>query len=403
MAFYFRGGAIYESAATNGICHLIEHLFFRKLGELEQYDIYKKVNKIGAIFKGCTYRDFIRMDITVSNSFVMEAVEILSMIMSDFYWHEDDVLLEKEVVKNQIKFRSDSYHDFIRRQYFKQTKAAATIMGTIQSLEKMDAPLVNRWKRKIFNPQNASFVVCGNIEKELEICIINKLEQISCSSRTIVPHYIQPKRFCDRDLRQDRIFNIDGDTADISVIFDIGNDVFVPYAVDVLCSIIGQGDGSILSMFLREKLSYTDEVIAYIEEDFQCSRMVFELTLSNHNTINCLRKMVKMINDTKKDIPCEVLDENISFFTQNKRWLYDSPRELNFWMAWQSFVLQKDFSGLEDEIDRYLAISIEQLLETARKLFVSKNMTIMLSNNSKIIKRPVLQNELEHLRDLLDS
>ena len=51
----FRVGSIYENIHNNGISHLVEHMFFRKLSKLSQSELYLKVQSIGTEIIGLTY------------------------------------------------------------------------------------------------------------------------------------------------------------------------------------------------------------------------------------------------------------------------------------------------------------------------------------------------------------
>ena len=51
-----------------GIAHMTEHMFFRRLCDIPQRQLYFETDKIGATLNGATYADFICLDITVSPS-----------------------------------------------------------------------------------------------------------------------------------------------------------------------------------------------------------------------------------------------------------------------------------------------------------------------------------------------
>ena len=59
IALFFKGGAAYERPDEIGIFHMIEHLFFRKLDDLDWKTLFFEVDKIGAVFNAATYRGFI--------------------------------------------------------------------------------------------------------------------------------------------------------------------------------------------------------------------------------------------------------------------------------------------------------------------------------------------------------
>ena len=78
-----------------GIAHMVEHMFFRCLGDIPQEKLYFEMDKIGATINAATYSDFVCFDITVAPSKIKEAFNLISKIFSKFEWNTEDVLVEK--------------------------------------------------------------------------------------------------------------------------------------------------------------------------------------------------------------------------------------------------------------------------------------------------------------------
>ena len=132
IGLYFYGGAAGEGAEEIGINHLLEHLFFRRLGNLPQNILYSELDSIGAVMQGVTYYNFLRFDITVSKIFLKEALKFIPMFFSNFCWNKEEFESEKEVVKNQI---------------FLETTARFTSMSKIFFLSQQDMT-IRLWAMK---------------------------------------------------------------------------------------------------------------------------------------------------------------------------------------------------------------------------------------------------------------
>ena len=111
IGFYFKAGTLYETKKTNGISHLIEHLFFRKLADLSQIDLYNKMENIGTTLKAKTYNNFIGFDISVVPQYFHQAFDIIIKLLKPFTWEKNDIDKEKAVVLKQIDFKSMSFDD----------------------------------------------------------------------------------------------------------------------------------------------------------------------------------------------------------------------------------------------------------------------------------------------------
>jgi predicted Zn-dependent peptidase len=150
IGFYFKAGVIYESYNTNGISHLLEHLFFRDLCGMSQRELYVNMEKIGAPLRACTYRDFVRFSLSVSPKYFNDAFDIVKRILLKYDWKAEDIKKEKEVVKNQILFKTQyKFNEFEKKHYFKETNLRFPIMGTVYSVDSLSVKKNQRFQGAI--------------------------------------------------------------------------------------------------------------------------------------------------------------------------------------------------------------------------------------------------------------
>ena len=126
-----------------GIAHMVEHMFFRRLGDIPQEKLYFEMDKIGGAINATTYSDFVCFDITVAPSKIKDAFGLISRIFSKFEWNTEDVLAEKEVVKRQIEERYNSLYSKTDLAYYDGTPKGSLLMGKISDINKMSAKKIN--------------------------------------------------------------------------------------------------------------------------------------------------------------------------------------------------------------------------------------------------------------------
>ena len=130
IGLYIKAGLMYEKNGVFGISHLLEHLFFRRLSDLEQKELYFLTESIGADLKGITYRDCICFSMTVASKYFKDAMVIFEKFFDLYEWTDEDIAKEKkvhierlskediELIKNEMKqniMSEEELFDFIRR------------------------------------------------------------------------------------------------------------------------------------------------------------------------------------------------------------------------------------------------------------------------------------------------
>lgn len=169
VGLYFHGGSLIENKNTSGISHLLEHLIFRRLESMKIKELYNKLNEIGFTLHGFTSEKLIGFYIQTTPERVEEATEVLLKILSVYYWTEDEIKVEKQIVMRQIDENLQYYfEEKVNRKYYKDTPFSRTIMGKKEYIERLHINKINKYKDKIFCCNNAAIIITGNFSKESE-------------------------------------------------------------------------------------------------------------------------------------------------------------------------------------------------------------------------------------------
>ena len=403
IGFYFKCGIIYETLKNNGISHLVEHLFFRNLDGISQEDLYFKMESIGTTLRAKTYSNFICFDMTIAQKHFEPAVEIMLKLLNDFEWTDKNLKDELSVVKKQIEFASnESFSFLVNNNYFKGTKLSKSIMGTINSLCNLTVTEVNAWKKTFFNPNNVCCVLTGGFSQQNLEFFLEKLNSVK-SSKTIVPKRktTMPRDFCNRNNNSDIIVETEWEISDVSITFDIDASIDI-CCVNILSSILGEGVGSKLSIMLREKMALTDEIYSKVELFPDVSRLTIEFSVYNRDIEKSLNLLFDEIIKFKNNITQNDLLSAIVFFTDNQEFIFDSPRECNFFYGWNNFVLQKR-EDIYHNIQEYKSVTIDKLADISNQLFVSKNMIVTVTNNQSVYDEDKLRALIGTIREQLSG
>lgn len=404
MSFYFKAGVEYETKDVKGISHLIEHLCFRNLNGMDQETLYNKISSIGGNLRGATYKDFIRFDITVVNKYCSDAFDIMKNLINNRDWTSKEVSAEKRVVLNQIEAKGvKSFSEYIESIYYKNLNLQNLIMGNKSDVRRLTVENINKWKRKFLNTANACFVLTGDFSDEQRIEIINQLRLLPNNEYNLKRIPQIPKNFKNRNSRSDNIIETSWDMSDISVSLDVDIDKNNIHSVEILNNIIGGGVDSNISLELREKKAYTDEVFANTDIYKDTAKIVIELSVLNRNLLKALDILFRILQRIKYLIYDDEFTNNKVFFSDNKITLLDDARELNFDLGWKDFILEKETGDINDIISKYNKVSIEDIFDLASKVINEKNLVISVTNNSNIVKTSELKKTLLRCREYIDA
>lgn len=399
IGFRFRAGSYYEQSSQNGITHMLEHLFFRRLNQWKQRELYEIVNRMGGSLKGRTEDNSMLLDITVSPKYVVAAFHLLYEVFSEFSWTNEEFLEEKSAIKSQLEFRSLSYYDCINKIYSHKTKWQRPVGGTTESIDKLTLASIHRWKKKVISPANLCCTICGPVDQKEYAFIIKQLEAIPVGAGVLPLATEKPQQFCERSALSDKVISIDDSISDVTILFDVPPSLSLLSGI-LLSSILGQGDGALLSMELREKDGITDEVVSRMESAASYSTLSFEYSVRCQELIESLNRTFSIIWGCITAISQNDLDANIVFYTENERWKYDSPRELGMDASWRHFILDNTLVTIEENIDSFNKLNVDILQRTAKLLFRPENMTVIVSNNSKLVRKKDVKSALESIRTM---
>lgn len=402
ISLFFRVGPFYETDGVYGITHIVEHMFFRRLNKMSQEELYYQTESIGTTLRGTTYRNCVIFDMTISKINIKSAAMILKRVLEPFTWKKDDFDKEIQVVKNQIDLKVKTFIECVNEMYFDTEKTNIPIMGELSDVEKISLKEVNLWKNKYFVCSNACVVISGDFcESDFEsvLSILGSVDNKGEKQKTI---YFSPPDYKKRNFESDNIIIENYDSADIWITFDIeGIPTKEYYGAGILTSILGQGDGSILSMKIRETDFFTDEIYASTMNFYGTGRILIECSCSNDNIENILDAIFGCICKIKNEITERNYLSTIPFFTTNLSFMYNDPRELNYNIGLNRFILNNKNWSIENDFVMYENLSILKLKEYANKIFKPENMTINMNINDEYVSYKEIKKKVRQFRNKL--
>merc|ERR1719310_1184244 len=139
LGMWIDTGSRYESDASNGVAHFLEHMAFKGTAKRSQLQLEMEVENLGAHLNAYTSREQTVYYAKVLKKDVGKAVELLSDILTNSTFSADAVERERDVILREIEevesIQEEVIFDMLHEAAFVGTPLARTILGPAQNIQ----------------------------------------------------------------------------------------------------------------------------------------------------------------------------------------------------------------------------------------------------------------------------
>lgn len=168
MGVMIHAGSRFENENEEGLAHFIEHSIFKGTQKRKALDIFTDLDSVGGELNAYTNKE----EICVHASFRKNHFDIASELLSDIIWNasfpEDEIEKEKEVVLDEIISYLDSPSERIFDEFeshlFKKNSLGYNILGTKESVSAFTTDDLRRYTENYFVPENMVISFVGDIK-----------------------------------------------------------------------------------------------------------------------------------------------------------------------------------------------------------------------------------------------
>lgn len=180
----------------SGMSHFIEHMLFKGTKTKTAREIAEKMDLTGGQLNAYTTREYTSYYALTVDKSLSEALEVLSDMVINSRFSENDIELEKNVVLEEIAMYEDSPEDLVfdllEEHAFAGNTLGRSITGTRESVKSITRNSIMEHMEKFYSPSNMVLSVAGNFcEDELLLCADKYFGDMKDSGLT-VPKAIKP-------------------------------------------------------------------------------------------------------------------------------------------------------------------------------------------------------------------
>lgn len=377
-------GSRYEREDEHGLAHLLEHLLFKN-NHRKNKNISLEIDKLGGELDAFTTREGTYFILKTLKSHLSRGLNLLWEIILNPDFTEEDLEIEKRVVKEEIKMYWDSPEEIALDLFLKSSwnghPIAREILGTEDSIESFDWDKVVSFYKRLYNLNNMTILVSGDLSFKSICEMIEKnfsKGEGSYYEELTTPVFNPHRLIKEKNFEQIQIF--------------MGTEGFKPqderkFSLYLLSLILGGGISSRLFQELREKegLVYNIETQGISFKDTSLFS-IYTATTSRffEKTIDTIIKQIKKLK--KEGIKKEELNTAKRQSIYNFLMHMESPKFRLFYY-FDSLSIYGDIISPYETIRKIRRVTLEDVQYTIDYIFNKAfSLSLVGSVNSKIKK-----------------
>ncbi len=374
VALFLRCGALYEDLQTQGLSHLLEHLHYRRMGNLDHEELNRLQGVMGTELEGATYPEGIVYRLLVMPDQLMQGARVMAELLKDTVWEREETRREKMVVIRQIEAEEKDFDNDMEILSRETEAGAYPLMGCASRIRRATPEVLQSWRRKTFTPDNAVLCLSGCL-KEADIRKVRHLfGTLPVSGERI--HAPYPLKDWNRRGRgNDVIRGGDGELCRVFLTLDVPREVRRE-RVNLLSAMTGGNVDSRLFLRLREEKGWVAEVESYVEEIGRERLFCIRYDVSPVFFQDTLFSAMDILQGIGQEVQEADLLSGKRQIRLHTAALRDDPVSLNDMMGWGCLQGEEDvFESLRmDALTE--AIAPEEIRNLARELFTGRNLRI---------------------------
>ncbi len=195
VQLHIKTGSIYENEHQRGFSHFIEHLAFKSTAKYPMNSISDLIPQLGGMINAYTDFDSTCYYILLPKEHFTKAVEILSELAFAASFTEEDVVLEKDIVIEEIKQYENEpevdFIEFIQGDYFTNNPMKYPVLGSVSAIKSITYKHLRNFYETHYTPDNSFLVFSGDIESQQIMETVNQYFYTWNTKTTHLPDFAQ--------------------------------------------------------------------------------------------------------------------------------------------------------------------------------------------------------------------
>jgi predicted Zn-dependent peptidase len=178
IGIWVKTGSRDEDKQWNGISHFVEHMVFKGTRHRSAEEIARQVDSIGGNIDAFTAKECVSFSIKVLNEHLPIAMDVLSDLVLNPVFDDQDIARERGVILEEIKMDEDNpdylVHEIFTQNFWKDHPLGRPILGTRDTVKRFERPPVVDFYAQRFSPGNVIITAAGYLKHENFVDLVKK-------------------------------------------------------------------------------------------------------------------------------------------------------------------------------------------------------------------------------------
>src|ERR1700742_2554065 len=190
MGVWIRAGSRHEMPEINGISHFVEHMVFKGTRSRSAKHIAREVDAIGGNLDAFTGKETICFNIKVLDEHVPVALDVLSDLVLNPVFNNEDIQRERGVILEEIKMDEDNpdylVHELFTQSFWKDHPLGKPILGTKETVRRFEQQTLFDYYGKRFYGNNMVLSAAGNLEHDAFVDLVaRRFDRLPAASENL--------------------------------------------------------------------------------------------------------------------------------------------------------------------------------------------------------------------------
>ncbi|AYV81929.1 MAG: hypothetical protein Harvfovirus80_2 [Harvfovirus sp.] len=391
VGIFVKVGSRYETSERNGMSHFLEHMMFKGTKKYPKNKISELLDGVGAIYNAETSYESTNYYIYGHKNDLDLFIDIMCDIYMNPLFREDDIIIERGVVVEELNMYRDDPQDIIQDMLHKtmcgNSGLGMNIIGTKENILSFNGRDLEDFREEFYVPHRTVFVVSGNFSKERVGENIRKqlgtvrasLSQVECP----IYHTERQKKPQINVREQNSMAQ-----TNIIIAFRSGSkDSKYVDVYEIIAGLLSSGSSSRLYDLLRNKLGATYFNHAQNHAFEKEGIFTIHMGVDNKRVDEVLGRVLQEIHGlrraeiiTKKELDkvkrIKITAFSLALQTPVDFMSYYGMQELNYYVGCDK--LDERPIDIASRIKNFESITIEDVYVAMRELFCRKNLNIII-------------------------
>lgn len=373
LGIWVKAGSRSETKAEHGISHMLEHMAFKGTTTRNALDIAEAIENVGGDLNAATSVEHTGYFARVLKEDVALAGDILSDILQNSLFEQDELDREQQVIVQEIGAARDNPDDHVfdlfQSAAYPDQPIGRTILGTVDSVKSFGPDTIRNYMERNYVGDRMVICAAGNVVHDALVDIAN--ERFHDLKPGGAPEPLKANYVGG----EERLLS-DHEQAHIVLGFEgraYNSDGF--YAAQILASILGGGMSSRLFQEVREKRGLCYSVYAF-HWAFADSGIFGVAASTGENEVTDL---VPVVLDELRKATENISDEEVVRVRNQIRagllMSLESPSSRAGQLARQQILWGRPIP-LQETVDRINRITSDRVKQIARQLFAADKVSL---------------------------